>query len=93
MRGKVTRAMLHVPTLSAAKDAFLATGVEDVLEKLSLRNNAVAVDLDPWDVVTVRIESHISQMSCLALACNLRHTLANKGFDAFHAKVTGEPNG
>ena len=34
-----------------------------------------------------------SQMSCLALICNLRHTLQDKGFDAFHAKVTGEPNG
>jgi len=36
---------------------------------------------------------HISQMSYLALACNLRHTLQDKGFDAFYAKVTGEPNG
>ncbi len=37
--------------------------------------------------------THISQISCLALACNLRHTLQDKGFDAFHAKVTGKPNG
>ena len=37
--------------------------------------------------------THISQMSCLASACNLRHTLENKEFDAFHAKVTGEPSG
>ncbi len=36
---------------------------------------------------------HLSQMSCLALAGNLRHTLQDKRFDAFHAKVTGEPNG
>jgi len=32
-------------------------------------------------------------MPPFALACNLRHTLENKEFDAFHAKVTGEPNG
>jgi len=56
MSGKATRAMLHVPILAGAKEAFLATGVEDVLEELSLQNNAVAVDLGPWDIVTVRIE-------------------------------------
>jgi alpha-mannosidase len=56
MSGKATRATLHVPALAGAKDAFLATGVEDVVKELSLQNHAVAVDLGPWDVVTVRIE-------------------------------------
>jgi len=37
--------------------------------------------------------TRISQMTPFALACNLRHTLENKEFDAFHAKVTGEPSG
>jgi hypothetical protein len=41
----------------------------------------------------ILVLTHISQMSCLALVCNLRHTLQDKGFDAFHAKGTGEPNG
>jgi hypothetical protein len=27
------------------------------------------------------------------LAHDLRQSFENKGFDAFHAKVTGEPNG
>ena len=56
MSGKATRATLHVPAVADAKVAFLATGVEDVVEELSLQNDTVAVDLDPWDVVTVRIE-------------------------------------
>jgi len=37
--------------------------------------------------------SRISQMSCLTLACNLRQPFENKGFDAFHANVIGEPHG
>ncbi len=56
MSGTATRATLHVPSVGDAKHAFLANGVEDTLEKISLQDNAVAVDLGPWDVVTVRIE-------------------------------------
>ena len=56
MGGKATKATLHVPALVGATDAYLATGVEDVLAELSLQNDAVAVDLKPWDVVTIRIE-------------------------------------
>ncbi len=56
MSGTATRATLHVPALSGARDAYLATGVEDILEKLTWQNNAVTVDLAPWDVVTIRIE-------------------------------------
>ena len=56
MSGKATKATLQVATLAAPKDAFLVTGVEEILEELPLRNNAIAVDLKPWDVVTVRIE-------------------------------------
>ena len=37
--------------------------------------------------------ARISQMSCLTLACNLRQPFENKGFDAFHANVIGEPHG
>ena len=37
--------------------------------------------------------SRISQMSWLPLAHDLRQSFENKGFDAFHANVTGEPNG
>jgi hypothetical protein len=32
-------------------------------------------------------------MSCPTLACNLRQPFKNKGFDAFHANVTGDPMG
>jgi hypothetical protein len=56
MSGKTTKATLHVPSLAGARHAFLATGVEDVLEELSLQNNAVVVDLKPWEIVTVRIQ-------------------------------------
>ena len=56
MSGMATQATLHVPALKGAKDAFLANGVEDVLEQLTLRNDVVTVDLNPWDVVTVKIE-------------------------------------
>ena len=34
-------------------------------------------------------QTRISQMSCLALACNLCQPFENKRFDAFHAKVNG----
>jgi len=37
--------------------------------------------------------ARISQMCCLTLACNLRQPFENKGIDAFHAELTGEPNG
>ena len=37
--------------------------------------------------------AHICQMSCLALACNLRQPFENKECDAFDTQVTGEPNG
>ena len=40
-----------------------------------------------------QILARISQMTPFALACNLRHSLKNKEFDAFHSKVTGEPSG
>ena len=35
----------------------------------------------------------ISQMTSLALACDLRQALQNKGILPNHAKVTGEPDG
>ena len=56
MSGTSTQATLHVPVLAGARDAYLATGVEDILEKLTWQKNAVTVDLAPWDVVTIRIE-------------------------------------
>jgi hypothetical protein len=56
MSGKATPATLHVPALKGAKSAFLANGVEDVLEQITLRNDVVTVDLNPWDVATVKIE-------------------------------------
>jgi hypothetical protein len=54
--GRATSASLKIPALKNSKKAYLANGVEDIEKELPLRNQAVTVDLKPWDVVTLKFE-------------------------------------
>ena len=54
--GQATTATLRVPALHEIRGAWLTDGVEDVLAELPVAGGAIPVALDPWEVVTVKLE-------------------------------------
>ena len=54
--GRATRSILRVPSLNGCRNAYLANGVEDIEKPLRLRGNVVELELQPWDIVTVKFE-------------------------------------
>ena len=76
--------------------AFIERCQRDVVEKIlrhcGLCEGPLRTSAQAYRNLSTTL-TRISQMTPFALACNLRHTLENKEFDAFHVKVTGEPSG
>ena len=79
-----------------------ACGIDQVLDLSNCRSKFLVTNREVWPFLPMgeagrwlaeTILSRISQMSCLTLAHDLRQPFENKGFDAFHANITGEPNG
>lgn len=56
MNGHPTTASLKIPALRTIKRACLANGVEDTVKELAVLDEIVSVPLEPWDVVTLKIE-------------------------------------
>ncbi len=56
MNGQTTEAVLHAPALATIHSSFLCNGVEDVLNELSVLDNAVQINLKPWEIATILVK-------------------------------------
>ncbi len=57
MSGKSTTANLQIPAIDPITKVELCNGVEDPIAELEIENGVISVDLKPWDVVTLKVQS------------------------------------
>jgi alpha-mannosidase len=54
--GRTTQAQLRLPALGDCQRAYRANGVEETQAELQFHDQRVSLELQPWEVATLKLE-------------------------------------